>query len=98
MNTEDNDDFNNPLTSMNPILMVKPFSQSDKSDVILHEYEPDKDDESLYERYFSDIWTYKIVGIEQKNGTVIVFKNYTKLSRPLRNKQIFIEKYFTEAL
>ena len=44
------------------------------------------------------VLTYRIVGFEQEDGSVIIFKNGHKLERPLRNKKIFEEKYFTEAI
>jgi hypothetical protein len=56
------------------------------------------DNETMTEMYLRYIWTSSIVGLEREDGKVDVFKDGVKLNRPLRNKEIFAEKYFTEAI
>lgn len=78
---------------INPVILFDGLSDGE---VVFHPYI--ESDEDQVDIYFSDIWTKHIVGLEQKDGSVIVYKNSTKISKPLRNKQIFMKKYFIEAL
>jgi len=56
------------------------------------------DDETPFEGHMGAIFSHKVCGIEQHDGTVLVFKNNKLLKRPVRNKEIFEKKYFTEAI
>lgn len=78
------------------MIVVKKYTPR-TTDVIFKEYVDDQD-EDMVDKCFSDVLTYPIVGLEQKDGTVVVYKKGQKLTRPLRNKKIFIDKYFTDAI
>ena len=83
------------ITSLHPIILVK-HSPEAKHKVIFREFIDNGDE--MYDIYFSDVWSCYIVGLEQKDGSVVVYKNGVRLSTPVRNRRIFDEKYFTEAL
>jgi len=61
-------------------------------------YTKPEDGECLLDANLSYVFRYKIIGIEREDGKVDVYKNSEKLKRPLRNKEIFQNKYFTEAI
>ncbi len=54
-------------------------------------------DESMLDIYFGIILGSKIVGLEQKDGSILVF-NDTALDKRCSSKEEFEEKYFMEAL
>jgi hypothetical protein len=80
----------------NPIIYVQDYKPR-TSDVIFHKYE--ECDEYPVDKYFGDILTYKVVGIELPNGKVAVYENHTsKEEIILKNKDEFVKRYFTEAI
>ena len=82
-----------------PLMTVDTYfsKSSSRNEVVFREY-TDNDCESMSDRYLNDVLSSHIVGLEQKDGSVVVFKNGTKLKRSLRSRKIFEEKYFIEAI
>jgi len=80
---------------LNPIILMP--NTSTKKQVVFHEY-VDKEEMEMYDIYFSDVWSCDIVGLEQKDGSVVVYKKGERFRSGCRNRKIFEEKYFVEAL
>ena len=77
-----------------PLIKVVPYKKS--PDVVFREYVDS--DEDMIDIYLSDVLNGNIVGLEQKDGTVVVYRKNVEVTKPLKNRKIFAEKYFTEAI
>mgnify|MGYP005862668477 CR=1 FL=1 len=74
----------------------KPYRLAVRDLVVFREFIDN--DEDMIDHFLGDVMSNHIVGLEEEDGSVTVYKNGLKLKRPLRNKKIFIEKYFAKAI
>jgi len=74
---------------------IKIFGTVTIPNVVFHSYESD---ENMNDKFLYDLLNARVCGLEREDGMVDVWKKGEQLKRPLRNKQIFKEKYFAEAI